>query len=305
MDLSILNEDPDKVYKVTFIEGDVLKLRGKAKTCLPVIFPIDYYLDKNNVKKDTEDQSLINFQKQIIFMYNSSNSLFFAGLMANGDFKIYNVKNKTWKFIRGLPYFATPPSKSLSIKDKPELFISNDGNLMLIKWVDKGSGDDYWIWTLLSTIHVKETMSIDESDKNGVWIRWVFDSLNERSQMIHSYSIDGSNSEQSNSESANFKINSSSSRIQNFERNPNLNFGYWIDAKFLKEDINEGTVVKIVQSKLFKIEDYYRSSVDSKNAHAISAVDHLKIPYSMLSCPPVYIWRNLGFWNFWFTKKFM
>ena len=277
MDLSILNEDPEKWYRLTFIEGDVLKLRGKSKTSLPVVFPIDYYLDKNNVKKDAEDQSLVNFQKQIVLMYNSPNGSLLAGLTANGDFKIYNVKNKTIKQIRGLPYFAFAPGRQANAKDKPELFLLNDGNLMLVKWIDRHQAEDFWIWTLLSSIHVKETINIDDSDKNGVWIRWVFDSLGGRSNALHSHSVDGSNSEQSISGSTNFKLNLNSSSLHSNEKTPTSNFGYWIDAKFLKEDIHEGTSVKIIQAKLYKVEDYYSSAIDAKNSQAISSVDHMKI----------------------------
>lgn len=50
-----------------------------------------------------------------------------------------------------------------------------------------------------------------------------------------------------------------------------------MDVKFLKEDINEGTVVKIVQAKLYKTEDFYRSAIDSCSSQSISALDHIKI----------------------------
>lgn len=50
-----------------------------------------------------------------------------------------------------------------------------------------------------------------------------------------------------------------------------------MDVKFIRQDIYEGTVVKIVQAKLFKIEDYYRNAMDTDDKKAQNQLSHMKI----------------------------
>lgn len=55
---------------------------------------------------------------------------------------------------------------------------------MLVKYFDSNNNEDFWLWTLLSSIHVKDTVNLDDKSKNGIWIRCVFDSLNDRPNLI-------------------------------------------------------------------------------------------------------------------------
>lgn len=137
MDLSILQEDSDNTCRIILETSNVLKLRGKSKTTLPVLFPIDYYWDLTNVRRETEEPSLAEFQKGVISMFNSSNGRFLAGLLPNGDFKLYSVQTKTCKPVKGLPYFSVSSSRGIASKESLECFISNDGSLMLVKYYDK------------------------------------------------------------------------------------------------------------------------------------------------------------------------
>jgi hypothetical protein len=58
---------------------------------------------------------------------------------------------------------------------------------------------------------------------------------------------------------------------------PNVQYAYDSDVKFIYNDIYEGTAIKIVQAKLFKIEDYYKTAMDAENKQAQNKVDHLKV----------------------------
>ena len=210
-------------------------------------------------------------------MFNSSNGRFLAGLLSNGDFKMYNVQTKTCKPVKGLPYFSINSSRGITSKESLECFISNDGNLMLVKYFDKNGVEDLWIWTLLSSIHVKDTLSIDESSKSGIWIRCVFESLNDRPYQVVGLPGDPYTFDQSMSGFNPNQSNSSFSQNHNLERTQSLSFGYDMDVKFVKEDVYEGTIIKIVQSKLYRVENYYKSAIDAQSKRAEQQLDHMKV----------------------------
>lgn len=105
-----------------------------------------------------------------------------------------------------------------------------------------------------------------------VWIRCVFESLNDRPNQIiavsaESLCLDNTLTFQSPQKGPN-----------PFESRPNaISYGYDMDVKFLKEDLIEGTVVKIIQAKLFRVEDYYQNATDATDKRSQGKQDHIRI----------------------------
>ena len=77
IDLNLLSENP---VELQLTHSDILKLRGKRKTVLPVVFPIDYYLDSTNNIKENEEANFASLIKQSTKTYNSSNGRYIVGL---------------------------------------------------------------------------------------------------------------------------------------------------------------------------------------------------------------------------------
>ena len=113
--------------------------------------------------------------------------------------------------------------------------------------------------------------------KIGTWIRCGFDSLSEPISQNSSFVGD-----QGNFGDSIFveKMKRSDSFISN-NYSPasaeSMKFAYSFDVKFINEDHYEGTVVKMVQTKLYKVKDYFWSWVDSNLASATAKVDQMKI----------------------------
>lgn len=61
------------------------------------------------------------------------------------------------------------------------------------------------------------------------------------------------------------------------ERPITLNYGYDIDVKFINEDLYEGTVIKIVQAKLFRTEEYFSNATDSDSKKTIQSLDNMRV----------------------------
>lgn len=165
MDLSVLHEDQDNSWRMILVSTDVLQTRNKFKTAMGVTFPIEYYMDKEFVKRKQEEPSLLNFQKDALATYCSSNGHYFICLLTNGDFKRYNVGSKVCKPIKGLPYFSVSSSRGIKSIEDLNWFISDDGNLMVVKLIDREGAEDFWVWTLLSTLHASNKSSLDSSNK--------------------------------------------------------------------------------------------------------------------------------------------
>jgi len=50
-----------------------------------------------------------------------------------------------------------------------------------------------------------------------------------------------------------------------------------MDVKFIREDIYEGTVIKIIQAKLSRVEDYYENAIDASNSKIIKLNNDMRI----------------------------
>jgi hypothetical protein len=116
MDLSILQEDSDNKFTMTMLSSEVVKLRGKNKQVFPVFFPLDHYLDHKNCI-DSDDPAFLDFQKEVISLFFSPNGHYFLGLVPNGDFKLYFVDAKSWKKVKGLPYFSVKYARGVAAKE--------------------------------------------------------------------------------------------------------------------------------------------------------------------------------------------
>ena len=277
MDLSILQEDQDNSCRMTLLQTDILQLRNKSKTSLPVTFPIDNYMDNDFVKKKSEEPALINFQKDALAMFNSTNGQYFISLLANGDFRRYNVSSKTLKPIKGLPYFSINSSRGIKSVEDLNCFISEDGNLMMVKYVDRQGLEDFWVWTLLSNLHVSNKSSLENNTKSGIWIRCVFESLNDRPNQVIGLPGDSEVLEHTLNSSSMQRALNPFKENKTFERPNTMSYGHDIDVKFIKEDLYEGTVIKIVQTKLFKVENYYKTAIDADKPRVQSQLDHIKV----------------------------
>lgn len=89
---------------------------------------------------------------------------------------------------------------------------------------------------------------------------------------------DSSNYDNSISMSGNKRFDSPSRQIPQQQSNLELNkFAYSFDVKFIDEDYNVGTTVKMVQAKLYKVNDYYSTAIDADLTSSIAKVDHMKI----------------------------
>ena len=117
MDLSILQEDTEGAFNMTMVMGGVVHQKIKSKSNLPVVFPVDYYSDPNNVRSESEDPNLIKFQRETIKVFYSANGNYFVGLLQNGDFDIYCVKNKSLNIIKGMPLFSCSSSRGIASID--------------------------------------------------------------------------------------------------------------------------------------------------------------------------------------------
>ena len=53
---------------------------------------------------------------------------------------MYVVKSKNLYSIKGLPFFSTNSSRGIKSGDCMELFVSNDGNMLLAKILQEESG---------------------------------------------------------------------------------------------------------------------------------------------------------------------
>jgi len=83
----------------------------------------------------------------------------------------YNTNSKTCTPIKGLPYFSINSSRGINIAEDLNCFISEDGNFMMIRCVDKQGVENFWIWTSLSHLYVSNKVSLENNSKSGIWKR--------------------------------------------------------------------------------------------------------------------------------------
>lgn len=64
-------------------------------------------------------------------MVSSPYGSFYCGLLANGNFSLYNVRLKSIREIQGLPYFQTKASRKTTTPSMT-IFVSEEGNYILV-----------------------------------------------------------------------------------------------------------------------------------------------------------------------------
>ena len=113
--------------------------------------------------------------------------------------------------------------------------------------------------------------------KIGTWIRCGFDSLSEPIAQNSSYIGNQGNFGDSIIVSKGKRRDSFISNNYSPTSVKSMQFAYSFDVKFINEDHYEGTAVKMVQTKLYKVKNYFWSWVDSNLASATAKVDQIKI----------------------------